>query len=144
MNPFNFRWYEFDDQYATEVDVATVQSAEAYVLFYRKCSDKIDRLRQEVAKNLDTNQVYNFFLKFVSKILLKFIACSFLQTSLMKFYISREWIHRFNTFAEPGSITNFDFLCPHGCNFGQIFYFNLNLYVIRFCRDISVESRISV
>jgi len=37
-----------------------------------------------------------------------------LQPSLMQFFISKQWINRFNTFAEPGPITNDDFLCPHG------------------------------
>ena len=33
---------------------------------------------------------------------------------LMSFYVSRQWISKFNTFAEPGPITNHDFLCRHG------------------------------
>ena len=40
--------------------------------------------------------------------------------SLMSFYVSRQWISKFNTFAEPGPIDNHDFLCQHG---GQIPYF---------------------
>ncbi|VDK85593.1 unnamed protein product [Litomosoides sigmodontis] len=28
-------------------------------------------------------------------------------------YISREWLHRFSTFSNPGPITNYDFLCQH-------------------------------
>lgn len=31
----NGQWYEFDDQYVTEVHETLVQNAEAYVLFYR-------------------------------------------------------------------------------------------------------------
>ena len=31
----NGQWYEFDDQYVTEVHETVVQNAEAYVLFYR-------------------------------------------------------------------------------------------------------------
>uniref|UniRef100_A0A914UJT3 DUSP domain-containing protein n=1 Tax=Plectus sambesii TaxID=2011161 RepID=A0A914UJT3_9BILA len=34
--------------------------------------------------------------------------------AVSRFHISREWLHRLSTFAEPGPITNFDFLCPHG------------------------------
>lgn len=30
------------------------------------------------------------------------------------FYISRRWVNRFNTFAEPGPIDNEDFVCCHG------------------------------
>lgn len=35
QNVINGQWYEFDDQYVTEVHETVVQSAEAYVLFYR-------------------------------------------------------------------------------------------------------------
>lgn len=28
--------------------------------------------------------------------------------------MSREWLNKFFTFSDPGPITNFDFLCPHG------------------------------
>ena len=37
QNVINGQWYEFDDQYVTEVHETVVQNAEAYVLFYR-CS----------------------------------------------------------------------------------------------------------
>lgn len=36
------------------------------------------------------------------------------EHSLLQFYISREWLNKFNTFAEPGPITNHTFLCSHG------------------------------
>ena len=29
------------------------------------------------------------------------------------YYISALWVHRFKTFADPGPITNQDFLCSH-------------------------------
>ena len=32
----------------------------------------------------------------------------------IRFYISKNWLHRFNTFAEPGPIDNWTLLCPHG------------------------------
>jgi len=35
-------------------------------------------------------------------------------------YISRQWMHKFETFADPGPFNNHDFLCRHGgelCNF---------------------------
>lgn len=35
QNVINGQWYEFDDQYVTEVHETVVQNAEAYVLFYR-------------------------------------------------------------------------------------------------------------
>lgn len=36
------------------------------------------------------------------------------EHSEMKFHISRQWINKFYTFAEPGPIDNSDFLCQHG------------------------------
>lgn len=36
------------------------------------------------------------------------------EHSLLQFYVSREWLNKFNTFAEPGPITNHTFLCSHG------------------------------
>lgn len=36
------------------------------------------------------------------------------EPSLLQFYISREWLNKFNTFAEPGPISNHIFLCQHG------------------------------
>lgn len=36
------------------------------------------------------------------------------EPSLLRFYVSREWLNKFNTFAEPGPITNHTFLCSHG------------------------------
>lgn len=35
QNVINGQWYEFDDQYVSEVHETVVQNAEAYVLFYR-------------------------------------------------------------------------------------------------------------
>ena len=32
----------------------------------------------------------------------------------MNFYVSKQWINKFNTFSEPGPISNNDFLCKHG------------------------------
>lgn len=40
LNDYNQTWYEFDDQYVTPVDPETIASSEAYVLFYRKISNK--------------------------------------------------------------------------------------------------------
>lgn len=49
-------------------------------------------------------------------------SCSFLlQPSLMEFFISKQWINKFNTFAEPGPISNDDFLCKHGGNLSICF-----------------------
>ncbi|XP_063284032.1 ubiquitin carboxyl-terminal hydrolase 33 [Pelobates fuscus] len=90
-NNLNNLWYEFDDQSVTEVTESIVQNAEAYVLFYRKANEDAQKERRRVSSLLNT-----------------------MEPSLLQFYISRQWLNKFKTFAEPGLITNNDFLCPHG------------------------------
>ncbi|XP_068958351.1 ubiquitin carboxyl-terminal hydrolase 33 [Petaurus breviceps papuanus] len=90
-NNLNTRWYEFDDQSVTEVSEATVQNAEAYVLFYRKSSEEAQKERRRVSNLLNM-----------------------MEPSLLQFYVSRQWLNKFKTFAEPGPISNHDFLCVHG------------------------------
>ncbi|XP_062410304.1 ubiquitin carboxyl-terminal hydrolase 20 isoform X1 [Sardina pilchardus] len=91
QNVINGQWYEFDDQYVTEVHETVVQNAEAYVLFYRKSSEESVRERQKVVALANLK-----------------------EPSLLQFYISREWLNKFNTFTEPGPISNHTFLCQHG------------------------------
>ncbi|XP_061406309.1 ubiquitin carboxyl-terminal hydrolase 20-like isoform X7 [Lethenteron reissneri] len=91
QNVINGQWYEFDDQCVTEVHETVVQNAEAYVLFYRKSNEEAMRERQKVMS-----------------------LAGLKEPSLLEFYISRQWLNRLNTFAEPGPITNQDFLCSHG------------------------------
>ncbi|XP_035684989.1 ubiquitin carboxyl-terminal hydrolase 20-like isoform X1 [Branchiostoma floridae] len=91
MNHLNGQWYEFDDMYVTEVMESAVTNAEAYVLFYRKRNEEMERERHKVANLVSTK-----------------------EPGLMKFYISRQWLHKFTMFAEPGPISNNDFLCRHG------------------------------
>ncbi|CDQ79451.1 unnamed protein product [Oncorhynchus mykiss] len=91
QNVINGQWYEFDDQYVTEVHETVVQNAEAYVLFYRKSSEESVRERQKVVDLANMK-----------------------EPSLLQFYISREWLNKFNTFTEPGPISNHTFLCQHG------------------------------
>ncbi|XP_040176230.1 ubiquitin carboxyl-terminal hydrolase 20 [Anopheles arabiensis] len=86
------KWFEFDDQLVTQVTPEHVQSCEAYVLFYRKNNAKMATVRAQ-ASNLLAMQEH---------------------ASDIRFYVSRNWLHRFNTFAEPGPIDNWTLLCPHG------------------------------
>uniref|UniRef100_A0A3P9PXP9 Ubiquitin carboxyl-terminal hydrolase n=1 Tax=Poecilia reticulata TaxID=8081 RepID=A0A3P9PXP9_POERE len=90
-NSVNNLWYEFDDQSVTEVPESCVQNAEAYVLFYKKSSEDAVKERRRVSGLL-----------------------SMMEPSLLQFYISRQWLNKFKTFAEPGPISNDDFLCVHG------------------------------
>uniref|UniRef100_A0A3B5MQY3 Ubiquitin carboxyl-terminal hydrolase n=1 Tax=Xiphophorus couchianus TaxID=32473 RepID=A0A3B5MQY3_9TELE len=90
-NSVNNLWYEFDDQSVTEVPELCVQNAEAYVLFYKKSSEDAVKERRRVSGLL-----------------------SMMEPSLLQFYVSRQWLNKFKTFAEPGPISNDDFLCVHG------------------------------
>ncbi|XP_068604641.1 ubiquitin carboxyl-terminal hydrolase 33 [Brachionichthys hirsutus] len=90
-NDVNNLWYEFDDQSVTEVSESCVQNAEAYVLFYKKSNE--DALKER-------RRVSGLF--------------SLMEPSLLQFYVSRQWLNKFKTFAEPGPISNNDFLCSHG------------------------------
>ncbi|CAF1020545.1 unnamed protein product [Rotaria sordida] len=91
LNGLNQQWYEYDDENVRQVDPAIVQNAEAYVLFYRKKEPNISETYEAIRHLLARDQDY-----------------------LLPFYISRSWINRFFYFAEPGPITNNDFLCKHG------------------------------
>ena len=78
----SFYRYEYDDSYVSKVEAATVMNAEAYVLFYRKNNLRIEPLREEVQTYLDQG------------------------SSLVQFYISRQWLNKFENFAEPGMSEN--------------------------------------
>ncbi|XP_043229020.1 ubiquitin carboxyl-terminal hydrolase 20-like [Amphibalanus amphitrite] len=93
LNEPSGAWYEYDDQYVTEVGADTVQSCQAYVLFYRKSCEASNQRRQRATELLRRARA---------------------DPSLLPYYVSRQWISRFNTFAEPGAIDNTDFLCRHG------------------------------
>uniref|UniRef100_A0AAZ3PSJ2 Ubiquitin carboxyl-terminal hydrolase n=1 Tax=Oncorhynchus tshawytscha TaxID=74940 RepID=A0AAZ3PSJ2_ONCTS len=90
-NDLNNLWYEFDDQSVTEVSESCVQNAEAYVLFYKKSNEEALKERRRVTALLNVT-----------------------EPSLLQFYVSRQWLNKFKTFAEPGPISNDNFLCSHG------------------------------
>ena len=77
--------------YVTEVEPQQVETCEPYVLFYRKQQRQMPSIRARAVELMQHK-----------------------EKSLMQFIISKQWINRFNTFAEPGCITNDDFLCAHG------------------------------
>nr|CDS23569.1 ubiquitin carboxyl terminal hydrolase 20 [Echinococcus granulosus] len=81
-------WYEFNDSSVQHVDADTVTSlsSAAYVLFYRKRQDFIQPIREKFT----------------------------ISESPQVVYISVHWLLRFSEFADPGPITNSDFLCNHG------------------------------
>lgn len=85
------KWFEYDDQTVTQVSPETVQNCEAYVLFYQKSNPQMSHVRAQ-AQEISANP----------------------SSSDIKFFVSKQWINRFNTFAEPGPIDNSSILCQHG------------------------------
>lgn len=90
----NGRWYEYDDQLVTEVSEDVVKNCEAYVLFYRKFNPQMDMIRAQACKLVD--------------------ASSEIAAADIRFYVSKQWFNKLHTFAEPGPIDNWEFLCQHG------------------------------
>ncbi|XP_022106308.1 ubiquitin carboxyl-terminal hydrolase 20-like [Acanthaster planci] len=91
QNWLNGQWYEYDDMYVTEVSDEQVANCEAYVLFYKKVSEDAVKERQKVSDLCDQH-----------------------EPSFLHFYVSLQWLNKFNSFVEPGPISNNDFLCKHG------------------------------
>lgn len=85
------KWFEYDDQLVTEVSADVVQNCEAYVLFYRKSNPQMSIIRHQALALYDTE-----------------------QASDIRFFVSRHWLNKFKTFAEPGPIDNWALFCPHG------------------------------
>lgn len=81
-------WYEFDDHIVSPVQ--SVASARAYVLFYRKDNTKINRARKRAER-----------LEKVS------------TGEKERYYISKDWLVKFNSFSEPGPVDNRLLLCQH-------------------------------
>lgn len=86
-------WFEYDDQSVTKVQPETVQNCEPYVLFYRKMNPQMEQLRAQAMELVDRGPPV---------------------ASDIRFFVSKSWFNRFNTFAEPGPIDNWALLCPHG------------------------------
>lgn len=94
LNSMRDQWFEFDDQCVSPVSPETVENCEAYVLFYKKSSPEMAQVREKTVELMEISARE--------------------AASDLGFFVSRQWINRFNTFAEPGPIDNSDFLCPHG------------------------------
>lgn len=67
------------------------------MLFYRKCNRKIIQAQSEAQDILDDLSVNEDGIPIDRQ-------CN----------ISKQWLHRFQTFADPGPIDNWSFLCQHG------------------------------
>lgn len=87
------KWFEYDDQIVTEVSPDVVQNCEAYVLFYRKSNPQMAIIREQALALDDMGAEL---------------------ASDIRFFVSRQWLNKFKTFAEPGPIDNWALLCPHG------------------------------
>lgn len=91
------KWFEYDDQTVTQVSPETVQNCEAYVLFYQKNNPQMSNIRAQAQEIISSySHAYPS------------------SSSDIKFFVSKQWINRFNTFAEPGPIDNSSILCQHG------------------------------
>nr|CAH8841788.1 unnamed protein product [Trichobilharzia regenti] len=101
-------WYEFNDEHVRKLDVEQVETlkSSAYILFYRKRDTHLEPLRQ-----------------------------SWQLTPAGKMcYVSKPWIIRFWTWAEPGPMTS-EFLCEHG-------YFRPELWELRNALTLSIPENI--
>lgn len=87
------KWFEYDDQLVNEVSAEVVQNCEAYVLFYRKTNPQMNIIREQALALDDMSSEL---------------------ASDIRFFVSRAWLNKFKTFAEPGPIDNWALLCPHG------------------------------
>ncbi|KAA0183395.1 hypothetical protein HAZT_HAZT009317 [Hyalella azteca] len=93
QHPKTGSWFEFDDETVSFVSPEYVQRSQAYVLFYKKSNPEAEKLRGRAYALMRSHA---------------------LNQSLVKFYISRQWFNKFQSFGECGPIDNRDFLCPHG------------------------------
>lgn len=90
------KWFEYDDQTVTQVSAETVQNCEAYVLFYQKSNPQKAHILAQAQEIINS------------------VPRGYPTSSDIKFFVSKQWINRFNTFAEPGPIDNSSILCQHG------------------------------
>eukprot|EP00794_Sanderia_malayensis_P016099 gene16099-17720_t len=90
-NCVNNKWYEFNDSFVTETSEYDVENTEAYCLFYTKRS-----LADQMHYRAHAREKVNL---------------SGVKDGV---FVSKEWLTRFETCCEPGEISNYDFLCPHG------------------------------
>ena len=104
-NPVNEKWYEFDDEFIRPltVDALAAPSSDAYLLFYKKVRSETQQkghaymaeaVRQQVTASLKTSPG--------------------VPEASREAYISRYWITKWGTFANPGSLCNRDVACEHG------------------------------
>ncbi|CAH8508886.1 unnamed protein product [Heterobilharzia americana] len=101
-------WYEFNDEHVRKLDAEQIETlkSSAYVLFYRKRDAHLEPLRQ-----------------------------SWQLTPAGKMcYVSRPWIIRFWTWAEPGPMTS-EFLCEHS-------YFQPELWEMRNSLTLSIPESV--
>jgi len=90
-NCISGKWYEFNDSWVSEVSDSRVSGVEAYVLFYRKASEKAFKERR----------IFSSLMKES-------------EGRPVRCFVSKQWLTKFQHCAEPGPVTNTDFLCPHG------------------------------
>ncbi|VDP21135.1 unnamed protein product [Schistosoma margrebowiei] len=101
-------WYEFNDEHVRKLDAEQVESlkSSAYILFYRKRDTHLEPIRNSWQ----------------------------LTPSGKMCYVSKPWVVRFWTWAEPGPMTS-EFFCEHG-------YFRPELWEMRNSLTLSIPESI--
>ncbi|RVE45689.1 hypothetical protein evm_009659 [Chilo suppressalis] len=93
--PIIFHAYRLAYTYKDLKDQEVIKISLIYFVFLvvRKVNPQMAVLRQKAAEILESTSV---------------------EPNDIKFYVSKQWINKFNTWAEPGPIDNSDFVCCHG------------------------------
>ena len=88
------QWFHYDDSNVRLVDAATVASAEAYVLFYKKDPPaELEQSRAKVEHGMKKQER---------------------EESVITSYIATAWLTKFLTLSHPGPIDNSSVICRHG------------------------------
>ena len=88
------QWFHYDDSNVRLVDAATVASAEAYVLFYKKDPPaELEQSRAKVEHGMKKQER---------------------EESVITSYIATAWLTKFLTLSDPGPIDNSSVICRHG------------------------------
>lgn len=91
------QWLEFDDSNVRVVGVEEVASIQAYVLFYSLVDWHARREREEWLPSIPQNEKTSLSTEHKEGV-----------------YLSRQWLNRWCTIANPGPLDNGELQCPHG------------------------------
>jgi len=106
-NPVNNFWYEYDDDFVRRIPETSVQSNDAYLLFYKKRHSEISAEKHEcLIKAVEEAN---------SRIRVEAKEESPINGEDAEFrYIPQYWTLKFGTMTNPGTCGAFDVTCRHG------------------------------